>query len=82
MAGLPTSPWKWVIGWGIWRQVVVAVGTWWWTVLLSPLRVHEYLLVSALFKGRGMREQGQWRMRLPSRSWYMANEPEEPFDFS
>ena len=29
-----------------------------------------------------MREQGQWRMRLPSQSWYVASEPEEQFDSS
>ena len=27
-----------------------------------------------------MREQGQWRMRLPFRSWYISSEPEELFN--
>ena len=27
-----------------------------------------------------MKEQGQWRMRFPFQSWYVASEPEEPFD--
>ena len=55
-----------VVGWEIWRQVIVAAGTWWLIVLQSPLRVIKYLLVSVLFKGREMREQEQWRVRLPS----------------